>query len=43
MYSDQEVLDELRYLYREMQENTETGMAVFRIRMMHYMMRADDS
>ena len=43
MYSDQEVLDELRYLYRELQENHDVGMAVFRIRMMHYMMKADDS
>ena len=43
MYSDQEVLDELRYLYRELQIDPEMGMRVMRIRMMHFMERADDS
>ena len=43
MYSDQEVLDELRYLYRELQIDYDAGMAVMRIRMMHFMQRADDS
>ena len=43
MYSDQEVLDELRYLYRELQIDYDAGMAVMRIRMMRYMQRADDS
>jgi hypothetical protein len=43
MYSDQEMLDELRYLYRELQIDYDQGMAVMRIRMMKYMNRADDS
>jgi len=43
MYSDDEVLEELRYLYRELQLDHDKGMEVFRIRMMACLKRGVDN
>lgn len=43
MYSDQEVFEALRTLYRKLQEDPDEGMKAVREKMMHHMMRADDS
>ena len=43
MYSDQEMLDELRRIYRKLKDSQDDGMKLMHERMMHFMVRADDS
>ena len=43
MYSDQEVFEALRTLYRKLQEDPDEGMKAMREKMMAAMHRADDS
>ena len=43
MYSDQEVFEALRTLYRKLQEDPDEGMKAMREKMLAAMHRADDS